>query len=202
MQVSRSIRLLRKAEAALVSAIEVYNKPDFEYREETFAILALNAWELLLKAKLLAENDNDPRCLYVYERRQRKDGTLSKKLYLRRNRARNIHTIGLGRVITKLEAKTPVRLPHAVKTNIDAITEIRDNAVHYINASPRLAKRVLEVGTASMKNFIELMKQWFKHGLSDYNLFLMPIGFVSSPAGTAVTLSVDEQNLLSYLVGT
>ena len=47
----RSVKLYRKAEAALISAIEAYNKPDFKYREETFSILALNAWELLLKAK-------------------------------------------------------------------------------------------------------------------------------------------------------
>ena len=63
-QLARSVRFLQKAEAALLSSIEVHNRPTFEYREETFAILALNAWELLLKAKLLAESGNKPRCLY------------------------------------------------------------------------------------------------------------------------------------------
>ena len=37
--------------AATVGAIEIYNKPDFPYRSETFCILAINGWELLLKAK-------------------------------------------------------------------------------------------------------------------------------------------------------
>ena len=46
-RLSRSVRLLQNSEAALISAIEIYNKPTFEYREETFTILALNAWELL-----------------------------------------------------------------------------------------------------------------------------------------------------------
>ena len=55
------MRFFRKAEEALLAAIELYNKPDFRYREEAFAILALNAWELLLKAKLLAESDNQAR---------------------------------------------------------------------------------------------------------------------------------------------
>src|SRR5208283_3351467 len=41
--------LVEKAIDAAISAIEVYNKPRFRYREETFAILMLNAWELLLK---------------------------------------------------------------------------------------------------------------------------------------------------------
>ena len=59
-RLSRAARLLQNAEAALISAIEVYNKPTFAYREETFAILALNAWELLIKAKLLSVCNNEP----------------------------------------------------------------------------------------------------------------------------------------------
>jgi hypothetical protein len=43
----------------LISAIEIYNKPAFAYREETFAILALNAWEISLKAELLNLRNND-----------------------------------------------------------------------------------------------------------------------------------------------
>ena len=45
----------------MISAIEIYNKPDFKYREETFAILAINSWELLLKEKWLKENNNKVR---------------------------------------------------------------------------------------------------------------------------------------------
>ena len=41
---SRSERLLDKAEAAMVAAVEIYNKPLFPYRAEAFSILALNAW--------------------------------------------------------------------------------------------------------------------------------------------------------------
>ena len=36
-----------------MAAIEIYNNPDFLYREEAFAVLAVNGWELLLKAKCL-----------------------------------------------------------------------------------------------------------------------------------------------------
>ena len=48
-------KLIEKAIAATVSAIEIYNKPDFRYRSETFCILAINGWELLFKAKWLSE---------------------------------------------------------------------------------------------------------------------------------------------------
>ena len=44
--------LLRNAKAAMLGAIEIYNKPQFDYRDECFVILLLNAWELLLKALL------------------------------------------------------------------------------------------------------------------------------------------------------
>ena len=70
----RHQRLIDKAEAAMLAAIEIYNKPSFHYREESFAILALNAWELLLKARLLAANGGDPRVLYIYEPRNTATG--------------------------------------------------------------------------------------------------------------------------------
>jgi hypothetical protein len=201
-QIARSTRFFRKAEAALLAAIELYNKPDFRYREEAFAILALNAWELLLKAKLLAESSNQARALFSYEKRRTKKGVASTKLYLRRNRTGNLHTIGLGQVIAELENKKGVKLSLSVKANLDGLTEIRDNAVHYINPSPRLSKQVLELGTACVKNFIELGKAWFQLDLSTYNLYLMPIGFVAAPgSGTALSASPDEERLIRYLAG-
>lgn len=186
----------------MLAAIELYNKPDFRYREEAFAVLALNAWELLLKAKLLAESANHPRCLYFYEKRQTKKGTPSAKLYLRRNRTSNVYTLGLNQVIADLVNKKGIKLAPSVKANLDGLTEIRDNAVHFINASPRLAKQVLEIGTASVKNFIELGKAWFHLDLSGCNLYLMPIGFVAAPgSATALSATPDEERLIRYLAG-
>lgn len=201
-RIARSIRFFRKAEAALLAAIELYNKPDFWYREEAFAILALNAWELLLKAKLLAESANQPRALFFYERRQTRKGVASKKLYVRRNRTGNVHTIGLGQVIAELENTKGVKLAPSIRANLEGLTEIRDNAVHYINPSARLSKQVLELGTACVKNFIELGKAWFHLDLSTYNLYLMPIGFVAAPgSGTALSATPDEERLIRYLAG-
>jgi hypothetical protein len=200
VQISRSARFLRKAEAALLSAIEIYNKPDFKYREETFAILMLNAWELLLKAKLVSDNRNLLQCILVYETRPTKLGLQSKKTYLRRNRSGNLYTKSLGQVITALDKDARSRLPSQVRSNLDALTEIRDNAVHYFNASPQLAKQVLEIGTASVKNFIELARRWFAIDLSGYSLYLMPIGFVAAPGTTsAIPASPDEAKLVRYL---
>lgn len=199
-QIARSLRLLQKAEAALLSAIEVYNRPTFAYREETFAILALNAWELLLKAQLLAQHSNKPRCLHSFEPRTTKAGTKSKKLYLKRNRSGTPLTHGLWKAISEIENRTPTKIDHRIKKNLEALTEIRDNAVHYVIASPQLAKQVLEVGTAAVRNFVELSRLWFQHDLSGRHFFLMPIGFVDAPmSAAAVDLSQDETKLIAHL---
>ena len=199
-QIARSVRFLQKSEAALLSAIEVYNRPTFEYREETFAILALNAWELLIKAKLLGENQNKLRSLYSFERRTLANGQQSVKLYLKRNRSGAPMSHSLWKAITELESKTPVRVDAAIKANLEALTEIRDSAVHFLVASPQLAKQVLEVGTAAVRNFIELARAWFQHDLSGRHFFLMPIGFIDPSEGTSgVALSRDEARVIAYI---
>jgi hypothetical protein len=53
MRPPRHSFLVEKAIHAASAAIEIYNKPGFRYREESFAILMLNAWELLLKARIV-----------------------------------------------------------------------------------------------------------------------------------------------------
>jgi len=55
MSKARYKNLLDKSIQSAISAIEIYNKPDFKYREESFSILIINAWELLFKAKILQD---------------------------------------------------------------------------------------------------------------------------------------------------
>ena len=57
MKTNKTYRsLLDKSIASMLAAIEIYNKPNFTYREDSFAILCVNAWELLLKAVYLRQN--------------------------------------------------------------------------------------------------------------------------------------------------
>src|ERR1700730_3931059 len=120
MSLSRSARLLDNEEAALISAIEIYNKPTFAYREETFAILALNAWELLLKAKLLQIHRNKLRCLHIYSTRELAPGRMSKKEYAKRNRTGNKMTTSLDECVVRLE-KAGTVVPEPVKKNLAAL---------------------------------------------------------------------------------
>lgn len=57
--------MLEKSISACISAIEIYNKPNFEHREETFSILMTNAWELLLKSKLVKEGGDSPQAIHI-----------------------------------------------------------------------------------------------------------------------------------------
>jgi hypothetical protein len=99
-----------------------------------------------------------------------------------------------------LENHTAIKVDSSIKSNLYALAEIRDNAVHFVIAGPQLAKQVLEVGTAAVRNFVELARLWFQHDLSGRHFFLMPIGFVDPPnSSAAVNLSRDESRLIAYL---
>src|SRR5712664_3495497 len=65
--------LLKNANAALLAAIELYNKPQFQYRDECFVILLLNAWELLLKALISKSRGS----IFYPKRRKEAHKTLS-----------------------------------------------------------------------------------------------------------------------------
>jgi hypothetical protein len=195
-----SAKFVDKAEAALIAAVEVYNKPSFRYREETFALLAINAWELLLKARLLKHGGNDPKVIRVYEPRRTKTGKTSKKLYLRRNRAGAPLTLPLGACVAELEKIPAARLGPEIKANLDALIAIRDSAAHYINASPILTRQVLEIASATVKNFVILAKTWFARDLSDSLSIVLPLSFISGQKEIdSVVVTAGENKLLKYL---
>src|ERR1700712_5403410 len=122
MKLPISSRMVDKALAAMTSAVEVYNRASFAYREETFAILALNGWELLVKAKLIKDDGNDHRAIWIYEPRQLKNGGMSKKLYVRTNRTGNPMTLGIPGCIRKLN--TTKLLDAEVEANLMALVAI------------------------------------------------------------------------------
>ena len=60
-----SSQFIDKSVSAALSAIETTIKPNFAYREESFVILIINAWELLLKGKMLADNKDNPESIFA-----------------------------------------------------------------------------------------------------------------------------------------
>lgn len=196
---ARSQELLEKSVSAMISAIEIYNKPDFKYREETFSILAINSWELLLKAKWLKENNNKVRSLYVLEKsKKKKDGSASKIQVIKLTGSGNPFTHSLEYLSTKLNESG--KLNGLAKQNIDALREIRDSSVHFYNRNSLFAIRLQEVGSACVKNFVQACKDWFEFDLSCYNFYLMPLAFVdTSSSASLITLNKEESNLIKYI---
>jgi len=192
---SKSHYLLEKSVQAAISAIEVYNKPDFKYREESFCILIVNAWEMLLKAKILQKNNNQLKSLYIEDRNKTKGG---KRIYYKKSRSGNFMTIDILNAFNN-----NLDIDERLKENIKLLVEIRDNAIHFYNDSKLFEKKVLEIGTASLKSYVESTKEWFDYDLSHYNFFLMPISFFHVHEMESFSIKKEDkhhQNLINYII--
>lgn len=194
-----SKEISNKSVQAAISAIEIYNKPNFSYREEAFALLMTNAWELLLKAKWLLDHDEAEDSLYVLVD-DGKGGKTPKS-----NRSGNPISHGLTFISSKLVEDENSGIERGCHDNILALVEVRDNAAHLLNKDLYLGRRVLEIGTASLRNYLHLATEWFQLDLSAYNFFLMPLsfyhGFEAAEPVTRATYPDQVRKLLEYLDG-
>lgn len=172
---SRSQKLAEHSINSALSAIEIYNKPDFKDREQIFCVLISVAWESLLKAKLVKENSNRLNTLYV------KEGKRYKK-----NRNNQPLTIDIYEAIRRC------KLDPVVEANIRRIVEIRDAVVHFTAESPTLPYLVFTLGTATLRNYARLLKDWFQISLTKYHFYILPLAF-DSPFKTLKTAELQKE---------
>jgi hypothetical protein len=193
--------LVEKSAAAYCAAIEIYNKPVVPHREETFAILAVSAWELLLKARLLKEAGNKMLAIYETEAIKLRDGTVGKHRKVKRNRAGNPITISLGIAIHKVRELANQPLDNACRENLLLLTEIRDSAVHFINDDRDLAATVHEIGAASVINYVHAVGDWFNHDLGSFRFAILPLSFEGITAARLhpARRSAQATNLLAHM---
>lgn len=161
----------------MLSAIEIYNKPDFKYREETFSVLCINSWELLFKAKVLNLASNKLASLYAMEHKTLKTGEKSTVKRPKKNRSGNSMSINLFEAYRIVNEDYGVKIEKAVYDNLIALTEIRDNSIHFVNDDLLLSLKIQELGSASLQNYLQLASSWFGDVLSGYNFYLMPLSF-------------------------
>lgn len=191
MRPSRYKVLVEKSLDACLAALEIYNKPNFNYREESFSILMINAWELLLKARVLQINNGDLRSIEIWEPILKKDGSKGKRLRRKLNRSGNPMTIGLERAAELVRSIGNNGIDQRCIENLFLLREIRDNSIHLHNVSAGLGKRIQEVGSAAVKNFVFALENWFNMDIDRYNIYLMPLAF-HSPSEVVESLQNDK----------
>ncbi len=149
-------KLLGNAKAAMIAAIEIYNKPAFRYRDECVVILLLNAWELILKATLS------------------KNG---KSIFYPKGRKQPYRTLSWQDALSKsghLFPKNIHQLP--VQRNLELLGTYRDNAVHFYNADG-FGVVVYALAQTCIKNFRDLLEGVFEQRFEDEVTWqLLPLG--------------------------
>lgn len=195
---SLSSELLDRAIQAMAAAIEIYNKPGIPYRNESFTILAINGWELLLKAKWLHFHRHNKRSLYVYEHRPTKTGKTSKQKCIKRTRSDTPFTHDVSYLAKQLVNRNI--LDPSASQNLEVMLEFRDCATHFYNENPAFFTRLYEIGAACVRNFVNAVREWFEREVTEFNLHLMPLALVALPSNVqGVLLNTEESKFLTFL---
>ena len=158
MNLRGSYRALRdNSKSAMLACIEIYNKPSFQYRNETFIILLLNSWELLFKA-ILSKN--------------------KKSIYYKKEKNKPYRTYSLVDAIRKCENLFPPDIPfEPVESNINLLKIYRDNAVHFYN-SHDLDSIIYDLAQTSIINYKDLIQACFDVDLTEeIGINLLPLAF-------------------------
>lgn len=154
-------RLLGNSKSAMLAAVEIYNKPQFKYRDECFVILLINAWELILKA-LLSKN--------------------RERIYYPKKRNEDYRTFSLSDSLRKAERFFPSKPEFTgVKKNLELLLQYRDNSIHFYN-TVGFGSLIYFLVQASIKNYSDLLKHSFNVDLADeINIVLLPLGMGKMP---------------------
>lgn len=175
--------MARCAASALLAAIEIYNKPTVEYREQTLALLITNAWEVLLKAHLVQLAGGKLEAIYA---RDSKTGRIE-----RDPDTREPFSIGLKPALGR------VPLPKEVKANVEGLIQVRNRAAHLGVLSTEARERILSFGTASVHNFVKLSTKWF--GQVVQVPYLLPVGFLGHATVVKETYPRRQRDLIKAL---
>jgi hypothetical protein len=163
--------LLKNSKSATLAAIEIYNKPQFAYRDECFVILLLNAWELALKALLSKSKES---------------------IYYPKKRKQRYRTFAWADAFEKAKPYFPKALdPLAVGYNLELLANYRDNAVHFYNV-PDFGNLIYALAQTSIVNLKDFLDKAFSVDLGkEINWKLLPLGikppidpieYISNPA--------------------
>lgn len=153
--------LVNNAKAAMLAAIEIYNKPQIEYRDECFVILLVNAWELLLKS-ILSKNNV--------------------RIYYPKKRNEPYRTLTIQDSLNAAKAYFPVGVSYEpVSQNINMLVTYRNNAIHFYNQKG-FSVIIFGLAQTSIINFRDIVLEIFNIDVSnEMTMSLLPLSFGSQP---------------------
>lgn len=153
--------LHNNSKAAIVSAIEIYNKPKFSYRDECSIILLVNAWELLLKA-ILSKN--------------------RKRIYYPKKRNEKYRTLTIQDALEQAKEYFPKDAAfEPVAKNLDLLTLYRNNTIHFYNQGG-ISVVLYGLLQTCIVNYKDLMLAAFdKNIANEANIQLLPLSFGIQP---------------------
>lgn len=156
-------KLLHNSKQAVFAAIEIYNKPKFEYREEILVILLINAWQLFLLA-VLSKN--------------------KKRIFQKKIRGRPYRTLDFNdsyKQASKFFTSFKESDIQAIKYNLDKINTYRNKAVHYYGQKPT-QHAIFALSQSAIKNYVDLLKEIFNEDITnEMNIVLLPLSFNKQP---------------------
>ena len=151
-------RLVDKSIEAYVLALETINRLTIQYRLESFCYLFCNAWELLLKAKIL---DDEGGAEAIYYKTQIGNP----------KRTRSLRDC-LKRIM-------PTQTDPA-RRNIERIEELRDESVHLVIG--HISSDVMCLFQAGVINSHRRLNRWFGRSLADrYHIGMLSIMYDRGP---------------------
>lgn len=154
-------KLLDNSKHAIMAAIEIYNKPKFEYREEVFSILISNAWELLLLA-ILSKN--------------------RVRIFRKKERHKDYQTLHFEDSIREAKKHFPNDMPSKpIIANIQLLRTFRNISVHYYH-EPVNKQTIYFLAQAAIKNYRDVVLSIFKQDISnEVTIVLLPLSFNRLP---------------------
>lgn len=155
-------KLLHNSKQAMFAAVEIYNKPKFDYREEVFVILLVNAWELLLLA-ILSKN--------------------KKRIFRPKIKKEPYKTLNFDDSFNEAYQffDLPEKDKQKIKLNLDSIRKYRNDAIHYYG-NKQTQHCIYVLSQSAIKNYGDTLNKIFNHDItSEINIILLPLSFNNQP---------------------
>lgn len=165
-------KLCDNSRAAMLAAIEIYNKPQTTYREQVVTVLVVNAWELILKAALRKAKKN---------------------IFYKKKRGEAYRSLSLEQCIADMDKYRlwPETVDgDGVRANLHILTDYRNKIIHLYVADD-LNSILYMFLQQSIVNYRGLVLAIFDKDLADdITWTLLPLA-ARTPSDTIRSLRVD-----------